>query len=460
VQQHSQALCLAVAALLVAFFGVSITAYAVNGHQLSIVDEHVHFDTAVKMQHGELAYRGALFGDELLQEWACGVGHQGGPLPHACGDPTLSIHDLPSGIYSTGYIHYPTYFVMAAGFHNAVEAVFGPQNDLDVYRLFSAIVLMLGVVASGVAAWLLGLRRTGLIAAVSLPVAASSIAILGGMVSPNSTVVLAGALIAGTGLLWLRRGRGFLWLALATAFASINAVVDALPVGAFIVLILVSVIARWRRWTIAADQWRAKLWHLLVLAAIVLIPIIAWGRYIAATATVSNSEIYGVYTVSGWRAILTGAIQELAGLHSPWFDGSYGIPSPQSTVLGSLRFVAMSWPLWVTVIVFGALVFGVLRTNFDDRLLVPGSVFRSRLMSPLHVLAFGALATIVLYPAALRISNAFTFGIDSGIVARYSSAFGPLLALVVLLLVRQRRAHWLVAVVGTIGLVSTAAVFL
>jgi hypothetical protein len=460
IRRRSDIVCAVLSAVIVVLFGASITTYALNGHQMSVVDEHVHFDTAVKMQHGELVHRGSLYGDELVHEWACGVGHQGGPLPHACGDPALSVHDLPSGIYSTGYIHYPTYFAAAAAFHAAVTAVFGPQNDLSVYRLFSAILLILGVVASGVSAWILGIRRSGLIAAVTLPVAASSVAILGGMVTPNSTVVLAGALIAVSGFAWVRRGKGFVWVVLATAFASCNAVIDSLPVGAFLVAILGVVVLRWRGWVLSSDVWRPTLWHFAGLAAIVVAPVIAWGRYIAATATVNNSDIYGAYAVGGWRAVLTGAIQEFAGLHSPWYDGSYGIPVKKSTFFGTLRLVSASWPTWITVFVFGALLFIVLRTNFDVRPRRMADLLARRVMDPLHVVAVGALITVALYPVALRVSNVFTFGIDSGIVARYSTAFGPLLALLILLAVPQRRLHRVAAIIGTVGITATSTLLL
>jgi hypothetical protein len=211
---------------------------------------------------------------------------------------------------------------------------------------------------------------------------------------------------------------------------------------------------------LSSDVWRPTLWHFAGLAAIVVAPVIAWGRYIAATATVNNSDIYGAYAVGGWRAVLTGAIQEFAGLHSPWYDGSYGIPVKKSTFFGTLRLVSASWPTWITVFVFGALLFIVLRTNFDVRPRRMADLLARRVMDPLHVVAVGALITVALYPVALRVSNVFTFGIDSGIVARYSTAFGPLLALLILLAVPQRRLHRVAAIIGTVGITATSTLLL
>ena len=89
-----------------------------------------------------------------------------GGLVHGCGDPALDVRDVTSGQYTTGYIHYPTYFAGAEAFRVVVEAVFGPHHDLSVYRLFSALLMFLGVVACGVFAYVLGVRKLGLIAAV------------------------------------------------------------------------------------------------------------------------------------------------------------------------------------------------------------------------------------------------------------------------------------------------------
>lgn len=66
--------------LFVLAFGAGLLSLSQQRQPLSIVDEHIHFDTAVRASHGEIPWRGALLTDELVQEWACGVGHEAGPL--------------------------------------------------------------------------------------------------------------------------------------------------------------------------------------------------------------------------------------------------------------------------------------------------------------------------------------------------------------------------------------------
>ena len=458
--RNCNTICVVVAAVLALFFGVGMAVLATNDHPMSFLDEHVHYDTQLKMHEGELSTRGALYEEQVVDEWACGVGHEAGGLVHGCGDPALDVRDVTSGQYTTGYIHYPTYFAGAEAFRVVVEAVFGPHHDLSVYRLFSALLMFLGVVACGVFAYVLGVRKLGLIAAVGLPVAATSITVMGGMLTPNSTAILSGALVAGTGILWIQRGRGFVWLCLAVAFGSVTAVINSLAAGGFLAAILIVWFARRRGWAVEGD-WRPRLWQFAVLALIIVAPVIAWGRYISATATVDNAEVYGPYQIAGWSTIVVGALQELFGFHSPWTEWSVGMPSGPDHLSRMLRAVATGIPLWVTIVVIGALLFVLLGTNFSRRALAARSIDGERApLSPLRVLVFGSLLTILLYPPALRVSNALSFGIDFGIVTRYSMAFAPLLVLLVLVLVRQTRFQAVGAVLGAIGLLATAGVAL
>lgn len=455
--RYCNRICVAAAAALVLLFGVAMAVLAVNDHPMSFLDEHVHYDTQLKMHEGTLSYRGALYEERVVDQWSCGVGHEAGGLVHGCGDPRLDVRDVTSGQYTTGYIHYPTYFVGAEAFRLVVEFVFGPHFDLSVYRLFSAFLMFLGVAACGMFAYVLGIRKFGLIASVSLPVAATSIAVMGGMLTPNSTAILAGALIAGTGLLWMRRGKGFIWLSLAVALGSTTAVINSLAAGGFLAAILIVWFARKRGWRVVGD-WHPRIWHFAVLALIIVTPVIAWGRYISVTATVSNAEVYGPYQLAGWSTIVVGALQEVFGFHSPWTDWSMGFPPGSDAISRALRAVATGIPLWVTILVVGALVFVLLGTNFNRAAGVASANEGPRSLSPMRVLAFGTLVTIILYPAALRISNAFSFGIDYGIVTRYSMAFAPLLVLLVLVLVRQPRFQLVSAAIGGIGLVAIAGV--
>jgi hypothetical protein len=458
--RHGGTVSLVAAALLVLFFSVSVVHFALDRHPMSLLDEHVHFDTALKMHEGKLSYRGALIDQGVVREWACGVGHQAGPALRGCADPLLSADSLPSGKYTSGYIHYPTYFAAAEAFRRMLDLLPGDHYALDEYRLFSAVVMILGVIASGVMAYLLGIRRVGLIAAVTVPVAASTIMVMGGIVNPNSLGVLCGALIAGAGIGWMRRGRGFTWFALAAAFGSCVAVVCSLPVGGFLFAMLVALIARRFGWRVTYEQWRPRWWQFATIAAVVVAPVVIWGRYIAASATVSNAVVYGGLPFEGWRKVIAGIFAELGSVHTPWTDWDKAMVPANGFVAHVMRSVAAGWPVWVTILVFGGLVFTVLRSNFDERMRFEHTAFTRRTLNPLHLLAIGTVITLLLYPVALRLSNVFTFGIDVGIVARYSIAFGSLLIILLLLRVPQRATHWVLSAVGAIGMVAVAGVWL
>ncbi|WP_394551190.1 hypothetical protein ACDF64_10890 [Agromyces sp. MMS24-JH15] len=454
VSRHGDLVSAIVAALVVIFYGISLGILAIDGHPMSWLDEHVHFDTAVKMHEGTLSNQGALYEQEVIDEWTCGVGHQAGALPYGCGDARLDSSDIPSGTYTTGYIHYPTYFVVAEAFR-AIIGTHGPYG-IDTYRLFSALLMTLGVAACGAFAWLLGHRRLGLIAAVAVPSAATSMSVMGVMVTPNSTALLAGALVAGTGLLWIKRGKGFVWLALAAAFASVNAVIDSLPVAAFLFLIAWELIlGRRRRVESPGPRLQAKWWQLVVLIAIVVLPVFLWGRYIAATATRTAAEVYGPYQMSSWRNVALGAVQEAAALHTPWTDWAAGMVAGQGFFSILVRYAAAGMPATVTIIVFGALACALLRIDFSGRAPRTAAPWTTQ-----HITALGAVIAVVAYPVALRISNALNYGVDYPVVARYSIAFAPLLVLLLLGLAPSRGFRILLIVVGLIGTLGAVAVWI
>ncbi|MFC9559094.1 hypothetical protein [Agromyces sp. NPDC056965] len=447
---------------IITLFSVGLLRLALDGHPLSVIDEHIHFDYAVRVSQGELPWRGAVLGPQLLHEWACGVGHEGGGLPYACGDPRLSIDDIPSGKLSSGYGHYPTFFLGAAATEAVLAWTTGLSDPLTAFRVFSALTMILGVVSCAIFGWLIGLRTWGLIAATVVPVAASMIVFAGTIVNPSSTAILTGSLIAGTGILWMQRGRGFVWLALAAAFSAMIAVTDSLAVGGFGLAMLIAIVGP--RFGLVADEvWRPKWWQLLVLIAVTVAPIVAWGQYIRVTATVPNSALYGFIPPAGRKDILIGAAQELATLHTPWRETGGIWADPVGLVPRLLNGVSFGIPLWITVLVIGGLVMAVgrrwLEFSRSKRPDLTDDVKRGRvsLMDPTLLLAVGTLMTLVLYPPALRISNWITFGFNFGVVDRYSNNLAPLLVLLALLLLKNSWYARILAILGSVGAIGVVA---
>lgn len=373
---------------------------------------------------------------------------------------------MPSGNYSTGYIHYPTYFFAAAGFHGLVEALTGPADLLSSFRLFSALTTILGVIACAVFAWLLGLRGGRFLAATALPVAASMLVFSGTIVNPSSISVLAGALIGGTGLLWIKRGKGFLWFALAVAFASTIAVTATLPAGGLALAMLIVLIGRRFGWQ-AFPDWRPRWWQLGVVAAIILTPVIVWGRVIAARATIDNDVLYGFLPPVGRKGMLVGAVREFATLHTPWRETEGIKAQPDGLPAQLIHAFSAGAPTWITVIVLGGIVIAVAFTlrqlgNTQPLSSFPPATFPPdgssvRASAGVRLVAIGTLATLVLYPPALRISNWITFGFDYPIVERYSNPLAPLLVVLLLLLIPNRAFATSVAVIGTIAALGVVA---
>ena len=271
-----------VGALLFVSFGLlvigSLFRYSISDQPMSVIDEHTHLDTQFKVHNGTYPYRGALYGQELIWEWACDVGHQAGSLPLSCGDPDLGADDLISGKYTTGYIHYPTFFLAAEAYRFVADSV-SDAKPLDVYRSYSALVFSLGFILCGVFSWRMGLRGAALFAGTFVPVASSQMMLFGTQHNPMSTAILAGALIGAATIRWFTTGRGFWWVVAATFVAAVTAVTDSLPAGAVMIAVFGGLVLQRMGWQFEG-AWRPRWWHLGALAVALLTPILVFGQFI------------------------------------------------------------------------------------------------------------------------------------------------------------------------------------
>ncbi len=429
---------------------------------LSIVDEHAHLDYALRVHDGVVPLRGMEYDQRVVDEWACGVGHEAG-APWTCGDPAASAATLPSGRYTSGYIHYPTYFVAADGFRRALDATGAQLRPLTAYRGFSAVCLVLGVVACAGAARAAGLRGSALVAAALAPSAGGSVLLFGVLVNPVSTAVLCGGLVAWAAVRWVRSGRGFWVVVAASALAAGTAVTSSLPVVA---VGAAATFVWWRRRTgrRVDGPWRPHLGHVGLLAAVVLAPVVVWGRVIAARAVVPNAELYGAYPVPPALELLGGGLLEL-GPHVAWVDPLASRLVGDATVGALARGAAYAATAWlgpVVVVVAVLLLLGVVvvtarRTPGGEARDEPAASVApaSRWAQPAVALVAGTVLALVAHAPLLRISNALTMGIDHPVVARYALALSPLLVLGVLLALRDRRVDRLLA---TLAVVAVAGV--
>lgn len=419
-------------------FALAMGVFALDDRPMSTVDEHVHYDYALKLDDGELVHRGSPYEQAVIDEWACGVGHEAGGLEYPCGDPRLDNYTLPAGEYTSGYIHYPTYFAVGEAFRWVLDQVGIDLGSLDAYRLFSAVTAVAGVLTCAAAAFALGLRRWHLVAATLVPSAATTILVLGTIVNPGSSAILSGALIGWAGIRWLQKGRGFVLLAAAVALASVTAVTNSLAAAPFIMIVVVALVARRFGWE-PSGPWRPRWPEPVILSAIVVLPVFLWGRYISATATVSNDALYSFAAPTGKKQMLAGVVRELVSPHTPWAENDrLGTEIGAGVIPLALRSAAAGLPVWIGILVFAALVFVVLRLFAPAPEPVLTEPPAPRKYAPLWVLAGCLLAAVVLYAPGLRFTNSLTFGFDFPITSRYSIAFAPLLASVVLLMVPRK----------------------
>lgn len=413
-----------------------------EGMPMSAIDEHVHLDTHVRVHHGDYPHRGSLMTMDVVREWACGVGHDAGAAMAPCDHPDLGPNSLPSGVHTTGYIHYPTYFVAGEAYRAVEETVADPDSWVDTYRRWAALVMVAGLLACLAGARALGLRGAALVAGTLLPSASAGVLLYGTIANPQAAAVLLGALIAWAGIRWMRTGRGYWWLATATTLASAIAVTHTLPAGAFMLAIVAALLLRRGGWRVAGD-WRPQWWQLAVLAVVVVAPVVAYGRWISARATLSNADLYSFAALDSWRTVAAGALEELFTLHSPWYvTGSLGIGDDGLLLQRLLRASVNGLPLWVTIPVIAVLAVAsvrlVTRVLGRDGEAATVRTEEARVLEPMQLLTACTLVGLLVYPVLLRTSNALNVGFDYPVVARYSIGFAPLLVWLVLVEAQDR----------------------
>lgn len=432
------------------------------GKPFSAIDEAVHADTQFKVHHGSYPFRGALMGQEVVAEWTCRVGHQSVAWDAPCGSPGARPAEIPTGSLTTGYIHYPTYFVGGEAFRRLRDVTGSDQDPLDTYRQFAAAMAALGVFAAGAMAWLVGLRRSALAAAAFAPVAAPSILVNATMVNPMSMATLCGALIAGTGMRWVLTGRGFWWLAAASSFGACVAVTASLPAGVFLLAILMSLLLGLRGWR-WDTPWRPRWWHALVLAAILVTPIGVYGIWIDARATISDQALYASFQLADWHTVWQNVWAELFANHLPWVEDGSLVRPELGTFATYSRAAGAGVPWMLTLVVVGSLVAGAagaLHTRSQQPQPAPGQPepgpeAAPPMRSAVALLTGSTLLGLLLYPPLLRLSNAYSSGIDVAIVSRYSISFAPLMVLLVLI---STTGHpWLARIVAALSSLGVLA---
>ena len=342
----------ALLALVLVVLSIGLWVRAGEGLPMSTVDEHMHLDTHARVHQGGYPHRGSKMSMDVVREWACGVGHEAGAAMAPCEHPDLGPQSLPSGIYTSGYIHYPTYFVVGEAYRTVEEAVASPDSWVDTYRRYAAVLTVLGLLACLAGAWSIGLRGAALVAGTLGPSATASILLYGTIANPQSAGIVAGALIGWAGLRWVLRGGGFWWLAAATALASGVAVTHSLPAGVFMLAIVAAKLLR-RTGRRLAGTWDpgGGSWACSPPSSSPRSSCSASGSH--ATRRSANEDLYafvrpGLVAHRGRRRP-RGALR----LHSPWYgSGSLGRPGRLGWCSSCCARRCRGCPSWTTIAVF------------------------------------------------------------------------------------------------------------
>ncbi len=430
-----------------------------EGKPLSGVDEVPHADTAFKVHRGSYPFRGATLGQPLVDTWACYTGHQTLTFKAPCGSPQARAERLPmtAGAYTTGYIHYPTYFVVGEAYRRGHDLVAGEATwSIDRYRQYAAVLGVLGMALCGYVARRLGLGPAGQVAAAFTPVAAPSVLVYSTMVNPMSAAVLCGALVAGTGLRWMLTGRGFGGVAAATAASAAVAVTASLPAGVLLLTVLLALGLRWRGRRFDTP-WDPRWWHAAVLAGLLLVPIVAFGAFIEARAAVDDATLYASYAAAGWDQVALGVWAETFAWHLPWAEDGSLVRPELGTARTYVRAAGVGMPMLVTAIVAGGLVAGAAGAlrRLDPVRPDQASAEHRPPVRVLQLVATSALLGLLVYPPMLRLLNAINLGIDVAIVSRYSISLAPLVVLVLLLLAQDHR--WFSRVLAAVSTMAVVA---
>lgn len=197
--------------------GVHMAKYTV----MSPIDELRHVDYAMRVTKGHAPRLGDKLSQEAMRVEACrGIDLLGlveaPPCDAEVFDPVLFRDDG----WQTATAHPPPYYLGAGLFGRVAAAVGDPDSFLDGARAFSALLLAAGLTVAFAAGRAAGARAGPLLAALTLVPVFPAVIHASSTVNPDSSAILAGAIVMLVGVAW-ERGRLPLWtLAVAGAVAT------------------------------------------------------------------------------------------------------------------------------------------------------------------------------------------------------------------------------------------------
>ncbi len=188
--------------------------------EMSPIDELRHVDYAMRVTKGHFPILGDKLSQEAMREEACRGLDLDDVTEPACDTKVFDPFEFRDDGWQTATAHPPPYYLGAGLVARVAEGVGISDSFLDGARAFSALLLAAGLMVAFAAGRAAGMRASPLLAALTLLPVFSAVIHAQSTVNPDSTAILAGAIVMLVGLMW-ERGRLPLWtLAIAGAFAA------------------------------------------------------------------------------------------------------------------------------------------------------------------------------------------------------------------------------------------------
>ena len=208
----------------------------IAAHQaFSYQDEYTYLDYIDKAAHGVLLRRNMLIDPYTANELACRGMERFGPIVSGCGG-TVNYDDLPIDGFSTGTIHSPVYFYVAALLTKPMTA-FAGATMFTAARMTGAVFLGLGIAVLWVLMKELGASRSVALAGSLLLLVSPQTWWSNFYITPDAVNILAGATILLAALQMVRGRWSPVWFVLASIFFALVKFQGVFAAGAALVFI-------------------------------------------------------------------------------------------------------------------------------------------------------------------------------------------------------------------------------
>jgi hypothetical protein len=229
---------------------LAATVHIVQYTTFSPIDELRHVDYAMRASTLHVPRYGDLLIEESMREEACHGVDLGGWVDPPCNSRVFDPVAFRDDGYQIASIHPPPYYLATGVFARTAKAMGLTDSFVNPARMFSALLLAVGLMVAFAAGRMLGVRTITLLAALTFVPIMPAVLHSASTVNPDSSSILIGAVVLLVSLLW-ERGRVPTFVlpflgALSTAVKFTSALAVIIVAALFVVR--AEPIELWRRW--------------------------------------------------------------------------------------------------------------------------------------------------------------------------------------------------------------------